>query len=119
MTPQNLVTALLQMDERAGYAVLQKQISSLNGDAQQQLIESIKREADKRWTDEAHVAYQLAGHLLSIGDLTGSRYAHALGLMTRGDALRRLERNQEAIKYLDAARSEEHTSELQSHHDLV
>ncbi len=106
MTPQNLVTALLQMDERAGYAVLQKQISSLNGDAQQQLIESIKREADKRWTDEAHVAYQLAGHLLSIGDLTGSRYAHALGLMTRGDALRRLERNQEAIKYLDAAGKE-------------
>ncbi len=106
MTPQNLVTTLLQVDEGAGYAVLQKQLPSLNGDAQQQLIESIKREADKRWTDEAHVAYQLAGHLLSIGDLTGSRYAHALGLMTRGDALRRLERNQEAIKYLDAAGKE-------------
>ena len=106
MTPQNLVTTLLQVDEGAGYAVLQKQLPSLNGDAQQQLIESIKREADKRWTDEAHIAYQLAGHLLSIGDLTGSRYAHALGLMTRGDALRRLERNQEAIKYLDAAGKE-------------
>ena len=106
MTPQNLVTTLLQVDEGAGYAVLQKQLPSLDGDAQQQLIESIKREADKRWTDEAHVGYQLAGHLLSIGDLTGSHYAHALGLMTRGDALRRLERNHEAIKYLDAAGKE-------------
>src|SRR5581483_10941903 len=46
------------------------------------------------------------GHLLSIGDLTGSRYAHALGLMTRGDALRRLGRNAEAIKFLDAAGKE-------------
>jgi CHAT domain-containing protein/tetratricopeptide (TPR) repeat protein len=106
MTPQNLLTTLLQIDESAGYAVLQKQIASLNNEAQQQLIESIKREADKRWKDETHLAYQLAGHLLSIGDLTGSRYAHALGLMTRGEALRRLGRNAEAIKFLDAAGKE-------------
>src|SRR6202790_2096270 len=106
MTPQNLLTTLLHMDESAGYAGLQKQIASLNGDAQQQLIESIKREADRRWEDETHLAYQLAGHLLSIGDLTGSRYAHALGLMTRGEALRRLGRNAEAIKFLDAAGKE-------------
>ncbi len=106
MTPQNLLTTLLRMDESAGYAVLQKQIASLNDDDRQQLIESIKHEADKRWKDETHLAYQLAGHLLSIGDLTGSRYAHALGLMTRGEALRRLGRNTEAIKFLDAAGKE-------------
>ena len=106
MTPQNLLTALLHLDESAGYAVLQKQIASLNDDGRQQLIESIKREADRRWKDETHLAYQLAGHLLSIGDLTGSRYAHALGLITRGEALRRLGRYAEAIKFLDAAGKE-------------
>ncbi|GAC1567982.1 MAG: hypothetical protein NVS3B14_15730 [Ktedonobacteraceae bacterium] len=106
MTPQNLATALLQMDEQAGYAVLQKQLPSFNSDAQQQLIELIKREADRRWANEAQLAYLLAGHLQSIGELTGSRYAHALGLMARGDALRRLDRDQEAIKLLDAAGEE-------------
>ncbi|HVB72192.1 MAG TPA: CHAT domain-containing tetratricopeptide repeat protein [Ktedonobacteraceae bacterium] len=106
MTPQNLLTALLQMDESAGYAALQKQLPSFDSNAQQQLIELIKREADSRWTNEAHLAYLLAGHLLSVGKLLDSRYAHALGLMARGDALRRMDRDREAIKLLDAAGEE-------------
>src|SRR5579863_9957510 len=106
MTPQNLVTTLLQIDEHAGYAVIQKQLPLFDGDARQRLIESIKREADKRWTNEVHLTYLLAGHLISIGELTGNRYARALGLMARGDALRRMDRDQEAIRFLDAAGEE-------------
>ena len=43
---------------------------------------------------------------LFIGDLTHNTYCHALGLMARGDALRRLDRDQDAVPFFDAAGEE-------------
>lgn len=106
MTPQNIVTALLTLDEQGGYALLQKQLPSLDREAVAQLMELVKREADRRWTKEVHLSNTLAGHLLSIGKLSHSPYARALGLMVRGDSLRRMDRDAEAIEYLDAAGKE-------------
>src|SRR5205823_11069849 len=83
-----------------------KQLPSLDHDAQRLLVELIKREADKRWTNELKLSFQLAGQLIFIGELTRDQYAHALGLMARGDALRHMDREQEAITYLDAAAKE-------------
>src|SRR5207244_11837937 len=59
-----------------------------------------------RWTTELHLSFLLAGHLIFIGELTRDRYAHALGLMARGDALRHMDQEVEAITYLDAAAEE-------------
>ena len=106
MTPQNLVTALLRMDEQEGHVVLQKQLPSFEKEGQRLLVELIKREADKRWTTELRLSFLLAGHLIFIGELTRDRYAHALGLMARGDALRHMDQEVEAITYLDAAAEE-------------
>src|SRR5579864_2005175 len=106
MTPQNLLTTLLDVNERDGYTILRRQLPILNADSQSQLIELLKREADRRWSDDSRLSNTLAGHLLSIGDITRNRYAHAMGLMTRGESLRRMERDKEAIEYLDAAAQE-------------
>ena len=106
MTPQNLATTLFHMSEQDGYILLRKQLPELTPDTQNQLIELLKREADRRWSDETPRSYILAGHLLSLGDITRNRYAHALGLMTRGESLRRMGRDAEAIEYLDAAGEE-------------
>jgi CHAT domain-containing protein len=106
MTPQNLLTTLLELNERDGYTILRRQLPALDAEAQDQLIRLLKREADRRWLQDTGLANTLAGHLLSIGDLTKNHYAHAIGLMTRGESLRRMERDVEAIEYLDAAAAE-------------
>ncbi len=103
MTPQNIVTALLDLDEQSGYALLQKQLPTLKREDLALLMELVKREADRRWPKETALSYTLAGHLLSIGELSRSRYARALGLMVRGDSLRRMDRDAEAIDFLDSA----------------
>jgi tetratricopeptide (TPR) repeat protein len=106
MTPQNLLTTLLDVNERDGYIILRRQLPNLNSEAQSQLTELLKREADKRWLEDTRLSNTLAGHLLSIGDITHNRNTHAMGLMTRGESLRRMERDAEAIEYLDAAAKE-------------
>ncbi len=97
---------LLEMNERDGYTILRRQLPDLDADAQSELVKLLKREADRHWPKNAQLSNTLAGHLLSIGDLTKNRYAHAIGLMTRGESLRRMERDAEAIEYLDAAGDE-------------
>src|SRR5437588_12626107 len=103
MTPQNLVTALLRMDEQEGHAVLQKQLPSFDKESQRLLVELIKREADKRWTTELQLSFVLAGHLIFIAELTRGRSAHALGLIARGDALRDMDEEVQAVSELDRA----------------
>ena len=70
------------------------------------LVELIKREADHQWTRDSQISFMMAGHLLFIGDLLQNKYVHALGLMARGDALRRMDRDQDALPFLDAAGGE-------------
>ena len=106
MTPQELVAALLRMDEKQGQQLLQARLPTLDDASIELLVELIKREADNQWARESGRSFILSGHLLFIGGALHSKYAHALGLMTRGDALRRMDRDQEALPFLDAAGAE-------------
>lgn len=106
MTPQNLLTALLHRDEQEGRYLLQTQLPLFDDASRKLLIGLVKREADKRWAKDTSISLMLAEHLIHIGNLAHDQYAHALGLMAKGDALRRLERDQEALLFLDAAGKE-------------
>jgi CHAT domain-containing protein len=106
MTPQQLVAELLHMDEKQGRLILHSHLPVYDDSSINLLIELIKREADHQWARESGVSFVLAGHLLCIGEVIQSKYVHAMGLMARGDALRRMDRDQEALPFLDAAGEE-------------
>ena len=106
MTPQELISSLLLKSEEQGRHLLQAQVPLLNDTALDQLVFLLKKETDRRWANDAHASFLLSGYLLFIGDLTHNTYCHALGLMARGDALRRLDRDQDAVPFFDAAGEE-------------
>ncbi|TMB86240.1 MAG: CHAT domain-containing protein [Chloroflexi bacterium] len=86
--------------------MLQTHICAFDDTAIALLVELIKREADRQWNKDAEVSFNLAGYLLAIGDLVHNKAYHALGLMARGDALRRIDRDQDALPFFDAAGEE-------------
>src|SRR6266516_1984863 len=106
MAPQELVAALLKMDEKQGQQLLQTQLPAIDDSSLNLLVELIKREADHQWAKESGLSFRLAGYLMFIGDTIQDKYVHAIGLMTRGDALRRMDRDQAALPFLDAAGAE-------------
>src|SRR2546429_7568089 len=106
MTPQELLAALPLKNEKEGRLVLQTHICAFDDTAIALLVELIKREADRQWNKDAEVSFTLAGYLLAIGDLVHNKAYHALGLMARGDALRRIDRDQDALPFFDAAGEE-------------
>src|SRR5579883_2371988 len=106
MTPQDLFATLLDMDEEEGRHVLRTEIPAYDSASIDVLVELMKREADHQWTRDSQISFMMAGHLLFIGDLLQNKYVHALGLMARGDALRRMDRDQDALPFLDAAGGE-------------
>ena len=106
MAPQELVAALLNMDEKQGRQLLQHNLRTIDDISLDKLVKLMKREADRQWAKESDRSFLLAGYLMFIGDLISNKYVHAIGLMARGDALRRMDRDQEAIPFLDAAGSE-------------
>ncbi len=106
MTPQDLVSILLLRSEEQGRQLLQTHVPMFNAVELDQLVYLVKKEVDRRWAKDAQVSFMLSGHLLTIGDLTRNTYYHALGLMARGDALRRLDSDQEALPFFDAAGEE-------------
>jgi len=106
MAPQELVAALLSLNEKQGRQLLQTNLPAIDDDSLTLLVQLIKREADRQWAKESGRSFMLAGYLLLIGDTIHNKYVHALGLMVRGDALRRMDRDQEALPFLDAAGDE-------------
>ncbi|HYB01826.1 MAG TPA: CHAT domain-containing protein [Ktedonobacteraceae bacterium] len=106
MAPQELVAALLNMDEKQGRELLQRHLRNIDDVSLDKLVKLMKREADRQWANEIGRSFLLAGYLMFIGDLIPSKYVHAMGLMARGEALRRMDRDHEAISFLDAAGSE-------------
>src|SRR5436309_15168841 len=106
MAPQELIAALLTMNEKQGRQLLQKNLPSIDDDSLILLIKLMKHEADRQCAKESGLSFMLAGYLMFIGDTIPNKYVHALGLMVRGDALRRMDRDQEALPFLDAAGSE-------------
>jgi CHAT domain-containing protein/tetratricopeptide (TPR) repeat protein len=106
MTPQELVADLLLKNEHEGRQLLQTQIATLDDPSIDLLVELIKREADRQWNNDGQISFVLAGYLLAIGDLTYNKAYHALGLMARGDALRRMDRDRDALPFFDASGEE-------------
>lgn len=106
MTPQDLVDTLLLEKEERGRQLLQMHVPKFSDVALDRLVHSIKKQADRHWTDDPETSFLLSGHLLLIAELTHNTFYHALGFMARGDALRRMDRDQEALPFFDAAGEE-------------
>jgi CHAT domain-containing protein len=106
MTPNELVAVLLSRNEQDGRHILQACVATLDEPTLAHTVELIKHEADRQWNTHPQTSFMLAGYLLAIGEWTHNKAFHALGLMARGDALRRLERNSEALPFLDASGQE-------------
>ena len=106
MAPQELVAALLKMEDKQGQQLLKTQLPAIDDTSLNLLVELIKREADRQWAKESGLSFRLAGYLMFIGDTIQNKYVHALGLMARGDALRRMDRDQAALPFFDAAGAE-------------
>ncbi len=106
MTPQDLVSALVTTNEEQGRQLLQSHIPLFSPNALDRLVYYLKKEADRCWNTDAPLSLVLSGHLLLVANLAHNTYYHALGLMARGDALRRLDRNLEALPFFDAAGEE-------------
>ncbi|MGB8348241.1 MAG: tetratricopeptide repeat protein, partial [Ktedonobacteraceae bacterium] len=106
MTPQELIATLLHSSEQEGRRILRPYVAVLDHTMLAALADQLKREADRQWADHSETSFMLAGYLMSIGDWTGRTDYHALGLMARGDALRRMDRDEDALPFLDAAGEE-------------
>ncbi len=108
MTPQELVSQLLELktDEKQGRQLLQMYVPMLSEVALERLVNLVKRAADRCWINDPALSFTLTGYLLVIGELTHNSAYHALGLMARGDALRRQDRDEEALPFFDAAGDE-------------
>lgn len=106
MTPQDLVSALVTMNEEQGRQLLQSHVPLFSTNARDRLVYYLKKEADRCWNTNAPLSLLLSGHLLLVANLAHNTYYHALGLMARGDALRRMDRNLEALPFFDAAGEE-------------
>ncbi|MDQ6662568.1 MAG: tetratricopeptide repeat protein, partial [Chloroflexota bacterium] len=106
MTPEELVAVLLLKNEQEGRLVLQAYVSGLSARPLAHLVDLLKREADRQWNKDPALSFALSGHILTIGDMTHNKPYHALGLMARGDALRRMDCDQEALPFFDAAGEE-------------
>ncbi len=106
MTPQELATLLLLKSEEEGQQMLSIWLPTFDDAGVNRLVELIKREADHQWTRDSQISFMMAGHLLFLGALVSSKYVHALGLMARGDALRRMDRDEDALPFLDTAADE-------------
>ncbi|HEV2653593.1 MAG TPA: hypothetical protein VGT82_01485, partial [Ktedonobacteraceae bacterium] len=106
MTPQDLVKTLLHVHEEQARQLLQVHVPIFSDTALDRLVYLVKKEADRCWNTNALLSYTLSGYLLLIGTQAQNEYYHALGLMARGDALRRLDRDHEALPFFDAAGEE-------------
>lgn len=104
MTPQELVALLLPVkDEEKGRLLLYKHLPAFSDVAITRLVDLLKREANSQWIKDPQMSFVLSGYLLAISELTRNRAYYALGLMARGDALRRLDKDQEALQFFDEA----------------
>ncbi len=106
MTSQELVELLLAKNEEQGLHLVRTQLPLLDETEQLRLVYLLKYEADRQWIKDPAISYRLSSYLLLTGILTQDKSYHALGLLARGDALRRMNNYQEALRFLDAAAKE-------------
>lgn len=106
MTPKELVSTLLLQKEQEGHQLLHTHLPTFDDRAVAILVDLINREANHQWNKNPHISLMLAGHLVLIGEMTGNKAYHASGLMARGEALRRMGCDQDALPFFDAAGEE-------------
>ncbi|HZR39093.1 MAG TPA: CHAT domain-containing tetratricopeptide repeat protein [Ktedonobacteraceae bacterium] len=94
------------MNEEQGRQLLQSHTPLFNDAALERLVYLLKKEADHQWTHEGQRSLVFSGYLLLVSEITQNKYYYALGLMTRGDALRRMDRDRDALPFFDAAGEE-------------
>src|SRR5579885_3517880 len=99
MTSQELVELLLAKNEEQGLYLVRTQLPVLNETEQLRLVYLLKYEADRQWIKDPAISYRLSSYILLIGILTQDKGYHALGLLARGDALRRMNDYQEALRF--------------------
>ncbi|GCE46621.1 tetratricopeptide repeat protein [Thermosporothrix hazakensis] len=114
LTPREIAALLLKCREDQGRHLLQQLVPRMSLDALEQLVNALKMAADRYWLENVSLSFVLSGYVLLIGELSGNGSFYALGLMTRGDALRGMERHEEALPFFDAA-----GEEFLALHDLV
>ena len=69
----------------------------------QEIVTTLKQEADRHWLIDPHRSLQLAACIVQIGQARRDLAQIGLGLMARGDALRQLGQAREAWDTLDEA----------------
>jgi CHAT domain-containing protein/tetratricopeptide (TPR) repeat protein len=106
MSPKEIATTLVNLSEEQGLVLLQTQLPLLPEGALDRLVYYLKREADRGWNTNVALSLHCSTYLLFIGDYTKHTFYHAIGLMVRGDALRRMDQDYEALPYFDAAGEE-------------
>jgi CHAT domain-containing protein len=73
----------------------------LHDDAASEMVDALKREADRYWSIDPNISVRYADRIIAIGRARNDRSQEALGLMARGDALKFLGRLQEAWDVLE------------------
>jgi len=68
-----------------------------------EIIERLKQEADQHWDIDPRRSLEFAGRIIAIGKARGDKQQIALGMMSRGDALKFLGDTSEAWETLDQA----------------
>lgn len=106
MQSQELVKSLVPASEEEGERLLYLHIPTYDRADIERFVYLLRHETDRQWVKDATISYKLAGHLMIVGEIVQDVYAYALGLMARGDALRRMDRDQDALAFFDAAGNE-------------
>ncbi len=78
-------------------------LHQLPSDEVNALVEQLKERADQHWTIDPNISLQYAHTIIHIGQETGNLTHVALGTMAKGDALKFLQRIDEAWQALDEA----------------
>ncbi|QPC81297.1 CHAT domain-containing protein [Phototrophicus methaneseepsis] len=65
------------------------------------LLSQLKKQADLHWGKDPRVSYVIAQLMIALGDLASDEQYRAMGMMAKGDALRFMQRIQEAHTTLE------------------
>jgi len=98
MDTQVLIHGLLDGDPATFQLLHQLPADELNA-----LVDQLKERADQHWTIDPNISLQYAHTIIHIGQKTGNLTHLALGTMAKGDALKFLQRIDEAWQALDEA----------------
>src|SRR5689334_4811132 len=83
--------------------LLDSEIQMWDTESTSRIVDGLKAEADRHWRIDAHVSLRCGKTIIQIGEVRNNRGTVALGTMACGDALRNLQRVEEAWQTLSLA----------------